>query len=262
MSGAVESIEVGGAVRVDRAAGLGPYTLARRRLLRNRTAMVSLVVFVLVVIACLAAPLYAHDVAHVDPFQSNVNGTTIVNGKSVPILQQGAGALGIGTTPIGPTWDFRHYFLGADPHGRDVFARLLYGGRTRCLSGSPRPCLLRPRNHRRRRRGLLRRLHRRAHLAPDGRDLVVPGLPARNRDLDRHADQRPRPRVRARCPRRASGSRSWSSRSSSFPTSPARSAARCCRCAARSSSRPPSRTAPVRAADGERAHAERGVVRP
>jgi peptide/nickel transport system permease protein len=133
MSGAVESIEVGGAVRVDRAAGLGPYTLARRRLLRNRTAMVSLVVFVLVVIACLAAPLYAHDVAHVDPFQSNVNGTTIVNGKSVPILQQGAGALGIGTTPIGPTWDFRHYFLGADGQGRDVMARLLYGGRNSLL---------------------------------------------------------------------------------------------------------------------------------
>ena len=65
--------------------------------------MVSLVVFVLVVLACLAAPLYAHDIAHVDPFQSNVNGTTIVNGKSVPLLQEGGGALGIGTTPIGPT---------------------------------------------------------------------------------------------------------------------------------------------------------------
>ena len=128
MSGA-ETIEVGGAVRDDRTAGLGPYTLARRRLLRNRTAMVSLVVFVLVVIACVAAPIYAHDVAHVDPFQSNVNGTTIVNGKRVPILQEGGGGLGIGTTPIGPTWDFHHYFLGADGQGRDVMARLLYGGR-------------------------------------------------------------------------------------------------------------------------------------
>jgi peptide/nickel transport system permease protein len=133
MSGAVETIEAGGAVREDRAAGLGPYTLARRRLLRNRTAMVSLVVFALVVLACLAAPLYADHVAHVDPFQSNVNGTTIVNGKSVPILQEGGGALGIGTTPIGPTWDFHHYFLGADGQGRDVMARLLYGGRNSLL---------------------------------------------------------------------------------------------------------------------------------
>ena len=52
-----------------------------------------------------------------------------MNGKRVPILQEGGGALGIGTTPIGPTWDFHHYFLGADGQGRDVMARLLYGGR-------------------------------------------------------------------------------------------------------------------------------------
>jgi peptide/nickel transport system permease protein len=136
MSGAVEEIEVGGAVPRDRASGLGPYTLARRRLLRNRTAMVSLVVFALVVVACLSAPIYAHDIAHVDPFQSNPNGTTIVNGKRVAILQQGGGALGIGTTPIGPTWDFHHYFLGADGQGRDVMARLLYGGRNSLLIAS------------------------------------------------------------------------------------------------------------------------------
>jgi peptide/nickel transport system permease protein len=133
MSGAVEAIEVGGALPEERAAGLGPYTLARRRLLRNRTAMVSLVVFALVVLACLSAPIYAHDIAHVDPFQSNPNGTTMVNGKRVPILQQGGGALGLGTTPIGPTWDFHHYFLGADVQGRDVMARLLYGGRNSLL---------------------------------------------------------------------------------------------------------------------------------
>jgi peptide/nickel transport system permease protein len=136
MSGAVEAIEVGGALPEERAAGLGPYTLARRRLLRNRTAMVSLVVFALVVLACLSAPIYAHDIAHVDPFQSNPNGTTIVNGKRVPILQQGGGALGLGTTPIGPTWDFHHYFLGADVQGRDVMARLLYGGRNSLLIAS------------------------------------------------------------------------------------------------------------------------------
>ena len=135
MSGAVETIEVGGAGASTRAAGLGPYALARRRLLRNRTAMVSLVVFLLVVIACAAAPIYAHDIAHTDPFTSNVSGTTIVNGKTVPVLQEGTGGLGIGTTPIGPTWDFHHYFLGADIQGRDVMARLLYGGRNSLFIG-------------------------------------------------------------------------------------------------------------------------------
>jgi peptide/nickel transport system permease protein len=97
--------------------------------------MVSLVVFLLVVIACAAAPIYAHDIAHTDPFTSNVSGTTIVNGKTVPVLQEGTGGLGIGTTPIGPTWDFQHYFLGADIQGRDVMARLLYGGRNSLFIG-------------------------------------------------------------------------------------------------------------------------------
>ena len=41
-------------------------------------------VFVAIVLACLAAPVYAHDVAHTDPFRSNLNGTTIANGKTGP----------------------------------------------------------------------------------------------------------------------------------------------------------------------------------
>jgi peptide/nickel transport system permease protein len=97
--------------------------------------MISLALFCVIVAACLAAPLYANDVAHTDPFTSNVNGTTIVNGKRVTVLQQGGGKLGIGETPIGPTWDFGHYFLGADGQGRDVAARLLYGGRDSLLIG-------------------------------------------------------------------------------------------------------------------------------
>jgi len=44
------------------------------------------------------------------------------------VIQQGGGALGIGETPIGPTWH-SNYFLGADAQGRDVAARVLYGGR-------------------------------------------------------------------------------------------------------------------------------------
>ena len=110
--------------------GRSPWALAARQLWRNRIAMASLVLFLLIVAVCLAAPLYAHYVAHDNPFATNLTGTTIVNGKRVPLLQQGGGVLRLGETPVGPTWDLRHYFLGADSLGRDVAGRVLYGGRT------------------------------------------------------------------------------------------------------------------------------------
>jgi peptide/nickel transport system permease protein len=118
------------------AVGASPWALARRRLLRNRIAMTMAGVLAVVVLLCLCAPLYAHQVAHTNPFQSNLDGTTVVNGKSVPVMKQSTEGLGIGVTPIGPTWDPRHYFLGADDQGRDVAARLLYGGRNSLLIGA------------------------------------------------------------------------------------------------------------------------------
>ncbi|HET7171743.1 MAG TPA: ABC transporter permease [Gaiellales bacterium] len=114
----------------DRVAGRSPWALALRRLGRNRLALASLVLFVVIVATSFAAPLYADHVAHTDPFVNDVNGTTIVNGKKVPLMQQGGGVLKLGVTPIGPTWDIRHYFLGSDTQGRDVAARMLYGGRS------------------------------------------------------------------------------------------------------------------------------------
>jgi peptide/nickel transport system permease protein len=109
------------------AAHRGPWALALRRLLRNRSAMASVVVLVLIVLSSALAPWYASHVAQVDPFESNVSGTTTVDGKTVPVIQPNPS--GLGSTPIGPTLE-RHYFLGADEQGRDVMARLLYGGRT------------------------------------------------------------------------------------------------------------------------------------
>jgi peptide/nickel transport system permease protein len=111
-------------------AGRSPWALAGRRLVRNRIAMGGLALFVVIVVVSFAAPLYANDVAHVNPFENNLNGTTIVNGKKVPLMQQGGGTLHLGETPIGPTWDVHHYFLGADQSGRDVASRVLYGGRS------------------------------------------------------------------------------------------------------------------------------------
>ena len=134
MAAILEQTEVATEMR-PAVAGRNPWLLAGRQLWHNRLAMAALALFLLIVVLCLAAPLYANDVAHVNAFVNNLNGTTIVNGKQVPLMQQGGGLLRLGETPIGPTWDVHHYFLGADSLGRDVAARLLYGGRSSLLVG-------------------------------------------------------------------------------------------------------------------------------
>jgi len=110
-------------------AGRNPWALAWRRLRSNRIALAALGLFILIVVMSLAAPLYAHYAHDPNPFTPNLNGTTVINGKTTPILQQGGGILKLGETPIGPTWDLHNYFLGADGIGRDVGVLLLYGGR-------------------------------------------------------------------------------------------------------------------------------------
>jgi peptide/nickel transport system permease protein len=97
-----------------------------RKLLRDRVAMLALMVLVCMVAACLAAPWYAAHVARSDPFSSNLDGSITVGGESVDVMA--SSDTGFGVTPIGPTWTGQ-YFLGADDQGRDVAARLLYGGR-------------------------------------------------------------------------------------------------------------------------------------
>ena len=121
--------------RAGSGASLGPWRTSLGQLVRNRAAMLALLLFLLVLVACLAAPLYADRVAGTDPFTSNVNGTTVVDGREVPVLEASSTGLGLGVTPIGPTWDPSHYLLGADNQGRDVMARLLYGGRNSLLIG-------------------------------------------------------------------------------------------------------------------------------
>ena len=109
-------------------AGKSPWRLAGRRLARDRVALGAFALFLLIFLVCLSAPLYAHHLAHTVVFGSNLNGTTTVNGKTVQVIQQGGGKLGIGENPIGPTWH-ANYFIGSDTTGRDVMARVLYGGR-------------------------------------------------------------------------------------------------------------------------------------
>jgi peptide/nickel transport system permease protein len=134
MATLLEQVEVDPGLR-PAVVGRNPWALAARRLWRNRVAMAALLLFLVIVVMCLAAPLYAHDVAHVNPFAPNLNGHTVVNGKAVPVMEQGGGVLRLGETPIGPTWDPNHYFLGADSLGRDLAALLLYGGRSSLLIG-------------------------------------------------------------------------------------------------------------------------------
>src|SRR2546423_5424762 len=75
-----------------------------------------------VLVACaLGAPLWATHMAHTGPNTTHV--TERVYGQ--PVISRAS-------VPIGPTWRGR-FFLGADPEGRDVMVRLLYGGRASLL---------------------------------------------------------------------------------------------------------------------------------
>jgi peptide/nickel transport system permease protein len=138
-SGAPADAAIGG-VLIERGQGplgefeargttaIGPWKLAWRRLRRNKVAMAFLAVFVLIVALCLLAPVYAHDIAHIGPNDTNVTGTVNLNGHVTDVVSPDG-------TPIGPTWS-SHYLFGADEEGRDVAVRLLYGGRTSLLIGA------------------------------------------------------------------------------------------------------------------------------
>jgi peptide/nickel transport system permease protein len=103
------------------AAGVGPYRAAARRLRHDRTALAFGALFVAIVLLCLAAPLYARDVAHTGPNTNHVTDTVRIGGK----LEDVVAPDGI---PLAPTWHAR-FLLGADQNGRDIAVRLLYGGR-------------------------------------------------------------------------------------------------------------------------------------
>jgi peptide/nickel transport system permease protein len=110
--------------------GLGPWRLGLRRLRRNKVAIAFGLLFVLLVLSCLAAPLWANHVAHTTPEENHLSDTIVVDGEKTNVV-------GLDGVPIGPQYlkADGEFFLGADPNGRDIMVRLLYGGRNSLMIG-------------------------------------------------------------------------------------------------------------------------------
>jgi peptide/nickel transport system permease protein len=124
--------------------GRSPWALAWRRLRRNYFALAFLGVFILIVVACLCAPLYVSHVSHIGPNDVRTGASVTINGKTVPVISQahtvivnGVPQVTPGNVPLGPQWGATSgaYILGADSLGRDVATRLLYGGRNSLFIG-------------------------------------------------------------------------------------------------------------------------------
>jgi peptide/nickel transport system permease protein len=111
--------------------GAGPWAIAWRRLRRNKVALFSLGVFLLIVICCILAPVWANDVAHTGPNKTHTLEKLHEGGETKEVVEPSGKA-------IGPQWFSAggKFFLGADGHlGRDEMVRLLYGGRASLFIG-------------------------------------------------------------------------------------------------------------------------------
>lgn len=112
---AIASSEPGAAaVSVPRIAGRSPWRLAWERLRRDRLAMVSLVVIVLIFAFAIGAPLIAALTGHQPDQQFRETG------------------LSPDGLPLGPTGEF---WFGTDDLGRDILVRIAYGARISLLVG-------------------------------------------------------------------------------------------------------------------------------
>ena len=126
--------------------GRSPWYLAWRRLRRNYFAFFALLVFILVVVVCAAAPLYAHHIAHTGPntsTSSTLSRSTAITrlDGGTPKTRQPGGIIGTASS----SRRFRSARPGSEPAastcsaptslGRDVAVRLLYGGRNSLLVG-------------------------------------------------------------------------------------------------------------------------------
>jgi peptide/nickel transport system permease protein len=114
----------------ERVHGMGPWRLGLRRLKRNKVALFFGALFVVLVLACMAAPIWANKVAKTTVNANHLSDTINVDGKKKNVV-------GLDGVPIGPQWlkaDGK-FVMGADRNGRDIMVRLLYGGRNSLLIG-------------------------------------------------------------------------------------------------------------------------------
>src|SRR4029077_13885737 len=107
--------------------GRSPWYLAWLRLRRNKVALACGGVFVLIVLFCLVAPLWAEHVAHTGPNENHITEKVVINGEPTNVVAPDG-------TPLGPGLHGQ-YLLGADQNGRDVMVRLMYGGRAAVYIG-------------------------------------------------------------------------------------------------------------------------------
>jgi peptide/nickel transport system permease protein len=107
--------------------GRSPWYLAWLRLRRNKLALGCGGLFVMIVLFCFAAPLWADHVAHTGPNDNHITDKVVIDGREADVVAPDG-------TPVGPGLHGR-YLLGADQNGRDVMVRLMYGGRTSIYVG-------------------------------------------------------------------------------------------------------------------------------
>ena len=112
MTAAIESLDV-----IDEAPaieGRSPFVLAMRRLRRDKVAMISLAVIVLIVLMAIFAPVVAAITGH---------------GPNAQYRDIGLTPDGLPRGPNGTFW------LGTDDLGRDILVRIAYGARISLLVG-------------------------------------------------------------------------------------------------------------------------------
>jgi peptide/nickel transport system permease protein len=114
--------------RIDALASAGPWALALRLLRRDRAAVAFAVLVGLILLALLAAPLYASEIAGTGPAENHLTDRITIDGRPTDVVS-------LDGVPIGPTWR-GSYFLGADENGRDLMVRVLYGARASLTVGT------------------------------------------------------------------------------------------------------------------------------
>jgi peptide/nickel transport system permease protein len=112
MTAAIEMLDAG--IEAPAIEGRGPFALAMRRLRRDKVAMISLGVIVLIVLMAVFAPLFAHLTGHPPNEQY----------RDIGLTPDGL--------PRGPNGTF---WLGTDDLGRDILVRIAYGARVSLLVG-------------------------------------------------------------------------------------------------------------------------------